>query len=141
MPSRKKHAPASRRAPRRKNNGKESGFGGAFLRAGVVAGIWAFVAVGLYIGYCALDLPDIHQVTQPPRRPSIALETQNGAIFARYGDLVGDHVTLATIPAYVPQAIIAIEDRRFYHHFGIDIWGILRAAVRNVMAGHTVQGG
>lgn len=97
--------------------------------------------MGIFVAYCAIDLPDINQVTQPQRRPSVTLEADDGTVFARYGDLVGDHVTLDMVPKYLPEAIIAIEDRRFYSHFGIDIWGILRAAMRNVVAGHLVQGG
>ena len=135
MPPQKRRATPSR-GTLRKKSGQKSGFGGALLRAGFVTAIWVFIAVGLYVGYCALDLPDIHQVTQPPRRPSVVLQAQDGTVFARYGDLVGEHVTLADVPPYVPQAIIAIEDRRFYHHFGIDLWGILRATARDVMAGH-----
>lgn len=141
MPPQKRRAPSPRRNGSRKKGGKKTGFLGSVLHACVVACIWAFIAVGLYVGYCAIDLPDIHQVTQPPRRPSVTLEAQDGTVFARYGDMVGEHVTLADVPAYVPQAIIAIEDRRFYHHFGIDVWGILRAASRDVVAGHMAQGG
>jgi len=133
--------PQKRRAPARRSSPKKAGFGRFLLHAGVVAGIWIFVAVVLYVGYCALDLPDIHEVTQPPRRPSVTVEAADGTIFARYGDLVGEHVSLSDVPVYVPQAIIAIEDRRFYHHFGIDVLGVLRAMVRDAAARHMVQGG
>ena len=111
------------------------------MRGLIVAAIWGIVIVGAYVAYCAADLPDIHEVTNPPRRPSVTVQAEDGTIFARYGDLVGDHVALTDVPRYVPEAIIAIEDRRFYHHFGVDVWGVLRALTRNVMAGHTVQGG
>jgi penicillin-binding protein 1A len=130
-----------KRASRSPKTKKKHGFALFLARLGLVAGIWAMIAVAGYVGYCAIDLPDIHQVTQPPLRPSVELEAKDGTIFARYGDLVGDPVKLSDLPEYVPHAIIAIEDRRFYEHFGIDPWGILRAAVRNVAAGHTVQGG
>lgn len=50
-------------------------------------------------------------------------------------------VALDQIPLVVQQAVIAIEDERFYAHFGIDIFGILRAMARNIMAGRLVQGG
>jgi penicillin-binding protein 1A len=103
--------------------------------------IWGGVLLAIFVGYCALDLPDIHQITQPERRPSVTLETEDGTVFARYGDLVGEHVTLDQVPKYLPEAIIAIEDRRFYSHFGVDIWGLLRAAFRDAAAGHVVQGG
>lgn len=110
-------------------------------RYSFLGGIWIGVITFIYILYCAVDLPDIHQVTQPPLRPSVELESKDGTLFARYGDLVGESVSLPSLPKYVPQAIIAIEDRRFYDHFGIDIFGILRAAYHNIAAGRTVQGG
>ena len=138
MPTQKKKpAPKKKAAPKKVNNG----FVRFLLRAGFVVGLWVSVAVGFYVGYCALDLPDVHQVTQAPRRPSVQMESDDGTVFARYGDLIGEHVSLSDVPASLPEAIISIEDRRFYHHFGVDVLGILRAAVRNIMAGHTVQGG
>lgn len=133
----KKKRTGQRRAPSKPSRGLKH----FVIQTIVLAAIWGFVAVGLYVGYCAVDLPDIHQVTQPVRRPSVTLLAQDGSIFARYGDLVGDHVALDDLPDYVPQAIIAIEDRRFYHHFGVDVLGVLRAMARNLIAGHTVQGG
>ena len=50
-------------------------------------------------------------------------------------------VKVADLPAYVPNAFIAIEDRRFREHFGIDPIGMARAGIANMMAGHVVQGG
>ena len=50
-------------------------------------------------------------------------------------------VSLELIPESVQNAVLSIEDERFYSHFGIDIFGILRAMARNVMAGRLVQGG
>jgi penicillin-binding protein 1A len=140
MPPQKKKA-SSQKSPRKPAPKKAAGFVRFLLRVGFVTGIWAVIVIGLYVGYCALDLPDVNQVTQPPRRPSVTVEAEDGTVFARYGDLIGDHVALSDVPPYVPEAIISIEDRRFYHHFGIDVWGVMRAAVRNVVAGHTVQGG
>lgn len=50
-------------------------------------------------------------------------------------------VSLDHIPQSVPNAVMAIEDERFYNHFGIDIFGITRALIRNIIAGRLVQGG
>ncbi|MDP9127847.1 MAG: PBP1A family penicillin-binding protein [Pseudomonadota bacterium] len=107
----------------------------------LLIGIWGVVIAGGFVGYCAITLPDVHQVGQAPRRPSITLVTDDGTVFARYGDLYGDHLTLADLPKTLPEAIIAIEDRRFYSHFGIDLFGMARAGVRDIAARHVVQGG
>jgi penicillin-binding protein 1A len=64
-----------------------------------------------------------------------------GRMIARRGVDSGMPVTLADLPPYVPQAVIATEDRRFYSHFGVDPWGLARAIWVNFEAGHVVQGG
>jgi len=138
MPPKK---PVRKRAPRSGKSVKGHPVARFFLRLSMLMAIWGGFIILSYIGYCAIDLPDIHQVTQPPLRPSVELRADDGTIFARFGDLVGDPVSLSELPEHVPQAIISIEDRRFYDHFGIDIFGILRAMFRNIAAGHTVQGG
>jgi penicillin-binding protein 1A len=50
-------------------------------------------------------------------------------------------VPLTDLPPYLVDAFVSVEDRKFYSHWGIDIFGIARAVIRNVMAGETVQGG
>jgi penicillin-binding protein 1B len=50
-------------------------------------------------------------------------------------------VPLAQVPPRVVQAVLAIEDGRFYEHGALDLRGIARALVRNVTAGHVVEGG
>ncbi len=130
-----------KRASKTKKSKKNRKVTRFFARIAFLAAIWLGVVIVAYVGYCALDLPDVRQATQPPLRPSVVLEAKDGTVFARYGDLSGDAINLEELPDYVPEAIVAIEDRRFYRHFGIDPLGILRAAVRNLIAGHTVQGG
>lgn len=128
-----------------KGHGSSGGHGGAFLawilKLSILAAIWGSIVAGIFVAYCALDLPDIQQIAHAPRRPSITLEADDGSVFARYGDLYGEHMSLEDLPPYAPEALISIEDRRFYSHFGIDLWGILRAAMRNAVEGHLVQGG
>jgi penicillin-binding protein 1A len=65
----------------------------------------------------------------------------DGAALATFGGLYGEPVRVAGLPPYLPQAVLAVEDRRFYGHFGIDPLGLARAAIANVRAGHIVQGG
>jgi penicillin-binding protein 1A len=103
--------------------------------------IWSAIAVGATIVLFAWDLPRPETALDATRRPSLTLEDRTGQIFATYGDIVGDSLRITDMPAYLPAAAVAVEDRRFYHHFGIDLIGIARAALVNIRAGRLVQGG
>jgi penicillin-binding protein 1A len=69
------------------------------------------------------------------------LLSADGHVVAERGSFFGDEVQIGELPRYVPEAIIAIEDRRFDHHFGIDPVGLVRAFIANQQAGRVVQGG
>src|SRR5688572_30113558 len=69
------------------------------------------------------------------------LLASNGEVIAERGTFFGDEIRIDELPAYVPEAVIAIEDRRFRKHFGIDPTGLARAALANFRAGRIVEGG
>src|SRR6185437_14720772 len=77
----------------------------------------------------------------PKRPPSVLILGANGATLATRGDMGGAAVPLRELPDYVPKAFIAIEDRRFYSHHGVDPWGILRALAADVLRRGASQGG
>ena len=126
--------PAARRSGRR-------GWVARLARWTLVAGIWVGVAVAGAVAWYAWDLPDLSRLETPTRRPAALLRTADGAALARYGQLYGGAVRFDELPGYFVQAVSAIEDRRFFEHPGIDVWGILRAAVANIRAGKVRQGG
>src|SRR5271170_6082942 len=107
----------------------------------LVAGIWITVAVGGVIAWCALQLPPIDRLEDMSRRPGVTVVAADGSMLANYGDLYGTAYAVKDLPPYLPNAVIAIEDRRFYHHFGVDPIGLVRAAWVNHRAGKVVQGG
>ena len=107
---------------------------------GLVA-LWAVVIVAAVLAYFWVTLPPISDLSVAERRASITLLSEDGSLIATYGDLFGEPVKLTDMPAYLPQAVIATEDRRFYYHFGIDPIGLARALYVNIRAGHVVQGG
>ena len=78
---------------------------------------------------------------EPRREPSLVLLAADGRPIARRGDYKEAPVTLAELPRYVPAALIAIEDRRFYSHWGIDPRGIGRALWSNLRRSGPQQGG
>ncbi len=107
----------------------------------VILVIWGGVALAGLIAYYAADLPDIDKMTASTRRPSVVFVSAEGETFAAYGDIYGQPLDLKDISPFIPQAVMATEDRRFYSHFGLDLRGLARAMVTNLRAGHTVQGG
>ena len=110
-------------------------------RWSLVALIWiGFIGAGVVLWY-ARDLPDTSRLNEITRRPAVTLVTADGQILATYGDLYGTNVGLDVLPPYLPRAVLAIEDRRFYSHFGIDPFGVARAIWVNIRTGRFVQGG
>jgi penicillin-binding protein 1A len=107
----------------------------------VILGVWVALIGGGAVLWLARDLPRPEDALAASRRPSLTLEDHSGRVFASYGDVVGDPVRLDDLPPYLPAAAVAVEDRRFWSHHGIDLVGVLRAVVVNLRAGHVVQGG
>jgi penicillin-binding protein 1A len=105
-----------------------------YVAAGIVA---VFM---LLIGWLAITAP-LSRSLQPIAPPSITLVSEDGTPIARKGALVAAPVRLSELPSHVPQAFIAIEDRRYYSHWGIDPIGIARAAWHNLLAGGVREGG
>ncbi len=77
----------------------------------------------------------------PDRPPNVKILAVNGKLIANRGMTGGEAIGLHDMSPYIPQAVIAIEDRRFYSHFGFDPIGFARAMTQNVLAGRMVQGG
>lgn len=113
------------------------------------AGPWRWVMRGagigivllvLAIGWLAITAP-LSKSLKPPTPPSITLTADDGTPIARRGAIIGAPVDAAKLPAHVTEAFVAIEDRRFYSHWGIDPRGIARAAWHNLGAGGVREGG
>jgi penicillin-binding protein 1A len=107
----------------------------------LVIGVWGVLGLAGLIAYYASQLPPIDQLAIPKRPPNIAILAADGSLLANRGDTGGAAVHLSELPPYLPAAFVAIEDRRFYSHFGIDPVGILRAMVRDLTGAGGMQGG
>jgi penicillin-binding protein 1A len=111
------------------------------LRWGFIASVWLTVAVAVVVLWYARDLPRPDSALDAVRRPSLTLQDRSGRVIATYGDLVGEPLQLKDFSPFLPEAIVAVEDRRFWSHPGIDPEGLLRAAWVDLTAGRVVQGG
>lgn len=120
---------------------KRPSFFWTFFKACLTLGILGLCGLALLVIWFSYDLPDIQQLQQSNRKPSVVMQTEDGTIIGTYGELHEDMVKLSELPPYVYQAVMAVEDRRFHHHFGLDFIGLVRAAYTNYQADRVVQGG
>ncbi len=111
------------------------------VRWSLIAGIWGFVLLGSVLAWYAYALPDIEGLAKATRRPSISLLAVDGSPISSTGEVYGRTVTVARLPPVLPHAVLAVEDRRFYRHWGIDLRGLARAFWVNLRAGAVIQGG
>jgi penicillin-binding protein 1A len=146
-PSTRRPRPRSRarsRRPRRGGRGGSSGGRTPLKRLfywTMVLGLWLVIMAGGVFALVAANLPPIQSLEIPNRPPSIEIVGIDGKTLARRGELHGAALTLKELPPYLPQAFIAIEDRRFYSHHGVDPMGLARAIFANVLHRGVAQGG
>jgi penicillin-binding protein 1A len=110
---------------------------GRWISRAFGVGIILFV---IAVAWLAITAP-LSRSLKPPTPPSITLTASDGTPIARRGAIIGTPVDAAKLPAHVTGAFLAIEDRRFRSHWGIDPRGIARAAWSNIGAGGVRQGG
>jgi penicillin-binding protein 1A len=124
----------------RKTRAKRSLIGRAIYWSLVLA-LWAVIGGVGTIAWTGAHLPAIQSLEIPKRPPSIQIVDVTGRPLAMRGDMGGAVLPLKDMPSYVPKAFVAIEDRRFYEHYGVDPWGIGRALIANVLHRGVSQGG
>jgi penicillin-binding protein 1A len=105
-----------------------------------VASLFGALLLGAVVLYFLSRLPDPVLLTLDDRPPNLTILAADGSVLAERG-LRRGYLRLERMPPFLPQAVIATEDRRFYSHFGVDPLGLARATYRNWRAGSVVEGG
>ncbi len=108
---------------------------------GTVLSLWGVILFGGAAAYVVVTATNSDSVNLPERTAGITVLAANGDVLAFRGTFLGDQVRLDEMPDYLPQAVIATEDRRFHYHFGVDPIGLARAMIANYQAGRIAQGG
>ncbi|MFD0987907.1 transglycosylase domain-containing protein [Methyloligella solikamskensis] len=120
--------------------------GGRFLAGCLSALVTGMLVIGALIGVPYLTLTPLLDdfslaALDPPSDRTLVLLDKQGHQFARRGGCVAEPVKYAELPQHFVDALVSMEDRRFFMHPGIDPIGLARAAQANRAAGHIVQGG
>lgn len=141
------HAPEKRKKAKEKPPppprppGRRKRFSLWLLKWFFILFIWVSFLGGCGVLWYSYDLPDITKLQKTERRPSLTVLAKDGTKLATYGDLHSQMLDIPSLPPHIIQAFLAIEDHRFYSHFGVDLIGLVRAIWINYRAGHVVQGG
>ncbi len=138
---RRRDAAPPRETRKRKRRGKSRPGYGRILYWGAVLALWAVIAAIVTAVWIGIHLPPIQSLEIPKRPPSVLIVGANGATLATRGEMGGAAVPLRELPDYLPKAFVAIEDRRFYWHHGVDPLGITRALIADVLHRGASQGG
>lgn len=140
-PPRERKPRAGRGGAKRRSKSRGRFRIGRLFYWGAVLGLWAAIAVVGVVIWVGAHLPAIQSLAIPKRPPTIQIVGLDGSVLASRGEMAGANVSLKDLPPYLPKAFIAIEDRRFYSHYGVDPIGIARAAVTNILHRGVSQGG
>lgn len=111
------------------------------LKKTILLGLGSVLLLGAaYIGYCWATLPDLNEAIEKTRQPAVTITAENGNEIHTFGNVYSEVVKIKDLPQYVPDAILSIEDRRFYHHFGFDPIAFSRAVAYNLLQKKYAQG-
>ncbi|WP_378945506.1 transglycosylase domain-containing protein [Mesorhizobium sp. ANAO-SY3R2] len=138
--SSKARAPERSRGRGKKRRGMFGMFGRLVYWCFVLA-IWGGIAAAGIVIYYGAKMPSATTWAIPDRSPNIKVVGVDGRLIANRGMTGGEAVGLHEMSPYIPQAVMAIEDRRFYSHFGVDPIGLTRALLQRVLSGRFTQGG
>lgn len=106
--------------------------------AGALSGVFLLIFVFAYIYQ---QLPSIDVLTDYRPKVPLRVWSAEGRLIGEFGEERRDFVRIADVPKHVKDAILCAEDDGFYEHHGIELMGIARAAIVNVLTGRRGQGG
>ncbi|MBL8583537.1 MAG: penicillin-binding protein [Rhizobiaceae bacterium] len=141
VPPRTKTARRKPTKSRRRRRGGVIALAGRLVYWCFILAIWVGIGTAGLVAYYGAKMPSATTWAIPDRPPNVKIVAVDGSLVANRGMTGGEAVGLHEMSPYIPEAVMAIEDRRFYSHFGIDPLGLARAMVENVFSGRVNQGG
>jgi len=137
--------PPPPRAPKKAPGGSGGGGFGRFVKRilawGLALAVAGAIALGVAVFVAAQSLPSYHALKSQAQGQMIVVRARDGQELVSLGPSYGRWIPVAQIPSVMKDAMISVEDRRYYDHFGVDPVGILRSLFVRVESGKWRQGG
>ena len=109
------------------------------LAASAAVAVVLVAAIALAVSYP--NLPEIDSLTDYRPKLPMRVFSADGVLLGEFGEERRNFVPIGQIPKVMKDAVLAIEDARFYQHNGVDYLSVLRAGLANFGEGHSAQGG
>ena len=102
-----------------------------FLLLSFLIGIAGLATIIFTVTLIYPTLPDVESLSKYRPKEPLQIFTKDNCLIQEFGEERRDFIAIENVPQKMINAILAIEDRRFFEHPGIDLIGIIRAAVKN----------
>jgi len=140
----KKTKPGNKKRLKRDNNlGFLANLKKKFIIFSIVSFFLLFIFASISVAIIARGLPDPNKLIDRELAQTTKIYDRSGetVLYEIHGDQQRTLVNISDLPNYIKWASIAIEDKNFYNHNGVSVWGILRGVVWQKIRGKRVQGG
>ncbi len=111
------------------------------FRVGLVTGLVGIITIGVSVWTAVSSMPGFDELKASPNGQMILVRAADGSEIVQLGPSFGQWLSYDDIPKVMKDAMVAVEDRRYYSHIGVDPVGIARAASVRLERGHWAQGG
>ncbi len=115
-------------------------FGRLFVM-GFIVSIIGLIVAGVFVSIARSELPGFEELKQSPNGQMVRVRAANGQIIQTLGPSFGRWLSIDDIPDNMKDAMIAVEDRRYQYHYGVDPIGIARSFYERFQQGRFTQGG
>ncbi len=128
------------RSPQSRTTRRRGGWLSALFRTLLITALIGLIALGVAVAIAMGSLPSFDELMRSPNGQSVEVRAADNSVLVSLGPSYGEWLPFARIPRNMVDAMVAVEDRRFYSHPGVDPIGIARSLVAAVRAGHFTQG-
>jgi penicillin-binding protein 1A len=112
-----------------------------FFKIGLFLAFMAVVAVGIFVAIARGEIDSFEDLKSSPNGQMIRVRAADGSIIQSLGPSFGRWLKISEMPGNMTNAMVAVEDRRYYMHPGVDPIGIARSFATRLQKGRFTQGG
>jgi penicillin-binding protein 1A len=111
------------------------------IKAGVIAGLLGVMVLGIFVAIARGEIDSFEDLKASPNGQMIRVRAADGTVIQSLGPSFGRWLDINQLPSEMKDAMVAVEDRRYYIHPGVDPIGITRSLYARVIEGRWTQGG